>query len=88
MYIFPVGKSKYLYSGHKFSVQVVFAFNFIYTHNSYGALPILFECKVFTGVNLSVPEMEFTHAVSEKYSNRKLLVFFITVTYGRSIQAA
>jgi hypothetical protein len=51
IYIFPVGKANIDVS-HKFSVQVVFAFNAIYTHNSYGALPILFEYKVFTAVNL------------------------------------
>jgi hypothetical protein len=54
IYIFPAGKNKYLCNSHKFSVQVVFAFSAIYTRNRYGALPILFEYKVFTAVNLSV----------------------------------
>lgn len=45
MYVFPVGQSKYLSNSHKFSVQVVFAFNAIYMHNSYEALPIFLSIK-------------------------------------------
>jgi hypothetical protein len=66
---------------------VLFAFNVIYTRNSFGALPNLFENKIFTGVSSSVRRWKFTKAASEKIEQQKF-ISCLTVTYGRSIQAA
>jgi hypothetical protein len=84
-YILHVGQNKYLCNSLKFSVQVVFAFNAIYIHNIHGALPILFEHKMFTAVNLSVGKWNSRtkfpkNAVTESCR-------FCHGTYGRSVEA-